>query len=71
MSRLISSSQSDPDPVGWFARLERAVRERDFLIATEAMRNLRSLGWVVNHSPRRPDSSPEVAPGREGGHDAS
>jgi hypothetical protein len=65
MSRFVSSSPSDPDPVGWFVRLERAVRERDFLIATEAKRNLRSLGWLVNHSPGRPNSSHEATPGRE------
>ena len=46
-----ASPPPDADPVGWFFRLERAVRESDFLIANEARRQLRRLGWIVAHKP--------------------
>jgi len=56
----------DVDPVTWFARLERAVRERDFVIATEAKRHLSRLGWDVRHAPIREAHKPRPeAAGRD------
>lgn len=49
------SAQSDPlqdDATAWFWRLERALREQDYLIATEARRHLARLGWDVRQRPR-------------------
>jgi hypothetical protein len=47
------SSPPEAVPVGWFFRLERAVREGDFLIANEARKQLSRLGWLVRHNPDR------------------
>ena len=52
MKRQIAPTP-EADPVGWFFRLERAVRESDYLIATEARRQLARLGWIVTHQPKR------------------
>jgi hypothetical protein len=41
----------DPDPVRWFARFERAVREQDYPLAAVARDRLFSLGWRVEHAP--------------------
>jgi hypothetical protein len=41
----------DPDPVRWFARLERAVREEDYPLASVARDRLFDLGWLVAHEP--------------------
>jgi hypothetical protein len=49
----------DPDPVLWFARLERAVREQDFPLAAVARDRLFDLGWRVAHDP--PQSRPRAA----------
>jgi hypothetical protein len=57
--------RTDPlhaDPVAWFHRLERAVREQDYLIAGEAKRQLARLGWDVRQTAPRPRHE---APGRE------
>jgi hypothetical protein len=55
MSRPAKSrpTLTETDPVMWFARLERAVREKDFLIAVEAQRHLSRSGWDVVHVPGR------------------
>ncbi len=67
MSRPATSLPLEVDPVTWFARLERAVRERDFVIATEAKRHLSRLGWDVRHAPVRKASKPcQTAAGRDG-----
>ncbi len=57
----------DPDPVRWFARLERAVREQDFPLAALARDRLLDLGWRVAHDPPqgRPTARQEAA--RQGG----
>ena len=64
MSRAIEPDPLHADPVAWFARLERAARERDFLIANEAKRHLARLGWDVRQKPRKPRRE---AAGREDG----
>ncbi len=59
----------DPDPVRWFARLERAVREEDYPLAAVARDRLFDLGWRVEHAP--PQGRPEArqnAPRQGGGH---
>ena len=65
------SAPPDPlraDPVAWFARLERAVREQDFLIANEAKHHLSQLGWDVRQEPRRKVcKSRQTARGQGGG----
>ena len=60
------------DPVFWFARLERAVRERDYLIANEARKKLAQLGWHIRCTPnggsrQHPQDALHEAAGREGG----
>lgn len=47
-------------PIYWFAKLERAVQEGDFVAAAEAQRELTRLGVHVQY--RRPS-----APFRKGG----
>jgi hypothetical protein len=57
------------DCVTWFARLERAVREQDFLIANEARQQLSRLGWIVRHNPKgeRPCQNRHKAPHKAAG----
>ena len=43
----------DDDPVRWFARLERAVREEDYPLASVARDQLFDLGWQVQLTPPR------------------
>lgn len=58
----------DPDPVRWFARLERAVREQDFPLAAVARERLFDLGWRVEHNPPQSRPTPrQAAAGRQGG----
>jgi hypothetical protein len=45
---------ADNDPVRWFHRLERAVREQDYPLATIARDELRRLGWTVEPAQNRP-----------------
>jgi hypothetical protein len=67
MSRPATSPPLEVDPVTCFARRERAVREPDFVIATEAKRHLSRLGWDVRHAPIREDRKPpQTAAGRDG-----
>jgi hypothetical protein len=49
MSRRADRSDPipDDDPVRWFARLERAIREGDYPLAAIARDRLRRLGWQV------------------------
>ncbi len=51
----------DPDPVRWFARLERAVREEDYPLAAVARDRLFDLGWRVEHGPPPSRSSARQA----------
>ena len=37
----------DDDPVRWFVRLERALREEDYPLAAIARDRLHELGWKV------------------------
>ena len=47
----------DSDPVSWFARLERAVREQDYALASVARDRLYDLGWRIQPSrPRGPQA---------------
>ena len=58
----------DPDPVRWFARLERAMREQDFPLAAVARDRLFDLGWRVEHDPPHSRPTPrQTAPAAEGG----
>jgi hypothetical protein len=41
----------DADPIRWFVRLERAVREEDYPLAALARDRLFDLGWRVAHDP--------------------
>ena len=68
MSRPATSPPIEVDPVTWFARLERTVLERDFVIATEAKPHSSRLGWDVRHAPVRKAGKPsQTAAGREAG----
>lgn len=54
MSHPIAPSPlTDDDAVAWFFRLDRAVREQDFGLASEARRQLARLGWLVARQDRR------------------
>jgi hypothetical protein len=39
--------------VYWFARLIKSIGERDFILATEATKQLLKLGWSVHYRPRK------------------
>jgi hypothetical protein len=39
--------------VYWFARLIKSIGERDYILATEAAKRLRELGWIIHHRPRK------------------
>jgi len=45
---------SDSDPVLWFARLVRAVAEKDWPVAVLMRDTLASVGWDVRQRPRKP-----------------
>jgi hypothetical protein len=55
-----------PEPRGqatavyWFARLIKSLGERDFILAMEAVKQLKRLGWIVYHRP--PKSRKAVTP---------
>jgi hypothetical protein len=59
MSRRGKSSPSGADPAGWFFRLERAVREGDYLVANEARKQLSRLGWAVRHNTQQTKPEPD------------
>jgi hypothetical protein len=39
--------------VYWFARLIKSIGERDYILATEAAKQLQKIGWIVHHRPRK------------------
>ena len=53
--RLMAES-ADPveTPIYWFAKLEFAVADSDFAAASEAQRQLKRLGIIVNYQIRLP-----------------
>jgi hypothetical protein len=57
----------DDDPVRWFARLERAVREEDYPLAAVARDRLRDLGWRVESETQSRSSGRQSPSGQDGG----
>lgn len=60
----IAATPLDQDPVAWFARLDRAVREKDWLLASAARDKLAELGWEVRQCKAR---KPRQKPRSKGG----
>jgi hypothetical protein len=55
----------DDDPVRWFVRFERALREEDYPLAAIARDRLHDLGWKVEPAKDRPTPR-QVARGERG-----
>jgi hypothetical protein len=57
----------DSDPVRWFARFDRAIREEDYPLAAVARDRLFDLGWRVERAVTQRRLTPRhAAPGQGG-----